>query len=144
MKSTVLIFIFLIVPLLTFASTETSKSVEFVFDSLKLQTQKKVIANDSLVVKKLPDYEKIAKTSGILGIISFGTMLVLGIISSGGLAVLIGSALSFVALILGLFSVQKVKNKKWARLGIILGSLGLLALAAWIAFIFYVISLLVD
>ncbi|MCF8325489.1 MAG: hypothetical protein K9I84_11070 [Leadbetterella sp.] len=38
-------------------------------------------------------------------------------------------------------SVRKVKNKKWARLGIILGSLGILILAAWIALIVYVVYL---
>jgi hypothetical protein len=54
---------------------------------------------------------------------------------------MIVAAISFVALILCIMSVRKVKNKKWARLGIILGSLGILILAAWIALIVYVVYL---
>ena len=141
MKSAILFFSFLVFPLLTFASTETRKSMEFVMDSLKRQTLNQVVAKDSLAVGKLPIDQKIAKTSGILGIIGLGLMIVLGVASIGTLAVLIGSGFSFLALIMGLYSVRKVKKKKWARLGIILGLLGILVLVAWIALIIYVISI---
>lgn len=141
MKSTFLLLYILLFPLVTFASTETSKSSEFIFDSLKLHVHSQVVEKDSVNKEKLPNHQKIAKTSGILGIVGLGTMLVLGIASVGTFAVLIGSAISFVALIMGIMSVRKVKNKKWARLGIILGGLGILILAAWIALIIYVISI---
>lgn len=113
----------------------------FVMDSLRRQTQNQVVAKDSLAVEKFPNHQKISKTSGIFGIVGLGLMIVLGISSIGTLAVLIGSLFSFGAIIMGLYSVRKVKNKKWARLGIILGSLGILILAAWIALIIYVISI---
>jgi hypothetical protein len=141
MKSTFLLLSLSIFPIITFASTETLKSSEFIFDSLKIEAQKSFMVKDSVIKEKLPNHQKIAKTSGILGIIGLGTMLVLGIASVGTLAVLIGASISFVALIMGILSVRKVKNKKWARLGIILGSLGILILAAWIALIIYVISI---
>lgn len=133
-----LLFIF---PLVTFANTETSKSREFIFDSLKVHVHSQIVKEDSFNKEKLPNHQKIAKTSGILGIVGLGTMLVLGLASIGTMAVLIGFVFSFVAFIMGIYSVRKVKNKKWARLGIILGSLGILILASWIALIIYVISI---
>lgn len=141
MKPTFLLLYILLFPLVTFANTETAKSSEFIFDSLKFQVQNQVVKRDSVIKEKLPNHQKIAKTSGVLGIVGLGTMLVLGIASVGTFAVLIGAAISFVALIMGIMSVRKVKNKKWARLGIILGGLGILILAAWIALIIYVISI---
>ena len=141
MKSTFFLLFILIFPLVTFANTETSKSSEFIFDSLKVNVHSQVVKGDSVINGKLPNHQKIAKASGILGIVGLGTMLVLGIASVGTFAVLIGAAISFVALIMGIMSVRRVKNKKWARLGIILGGLGILILAAWIALIIYVISI---
>jgi hypothetical protein len=141
MKSTFFLLFILLLPLITFANTETTKSTKFIFDSLKVAVHHQVVKKDSVIKEKLPNYQKRAKTSGILGIVALGTMLVLGIASVGTLAVLIGAAISFVALVLGILSVGKVKNKKWARLGIILGSLGILVLAAWIALIIYVVYL---
>lgn len=141
MKSTFLLLLILLFPLVTFANTETSKSSEFIFDSLKVHVHNQVIKKDSVIKEKLPNHQKIAKTSGILGIVGLGTMILLGLLSSGTLAVFVGAAISFAALIMGILSVRKVKNKKWARLGIILGSLGILILAAWIALIVYVIYL---
>jgi amino acid transporter len=139
MKPTfLLLFIF---PLITFANTETSKSSEFIFDSLKVHVHSQIVKEDSVIKEKLPNHQKIAKTSGILGIVGLGTMLVLGLASIGTMAVLIGFVFSFVAFIMGIYSVRKVKNKKWARLGIILGSLGILVLAAWIGLIVYVVYL---
>jgi hypothetical protein len=139
MKPTfLLLFIF---PLIAIANTETSKSSEFIFDSLKVHVHSQIVKEDSVIKEKLPNHQKIAKTSGILGIVGLGTMLVLGIASIGTMAVLIGFVFSFVAFIMGIYSVRKVKNKKWARLGIILGSLGILILASWIALIIYVISI---
>lgn len=141
MKSTFFLLIILLFPLVAFANTETTKSSEIIFDSLKIQVHNQVVKKDSVIKEKLPNHQKIAKTSGILGIVGLGTMLVLGIASMGTFAVLVGVPLSFVALIMGIMSVRKVKNKKWARLGIILGGLGILILAAWIALIIYVISI---
>jgi hypothetical protein len=141
MKSTFLLLCILIFPSITFAKTETAKSSEFVFDSLVLGVQNQGVAKDSLVVKKLPNYPKIAKTSGVLGIVGIGTMIVLGIASVGTFAVLIGAAISFAALVMGVLSVRRVKNKKWARLGIVLGLLGILVLMAWIGLIIYVVYL---
>lgn len=111
MKSTFLFLFILLFPLVTFANTETSKSSELIFDSLKVQAHNQVIKKDSLILEKLPNHQKIAKASGILGIVGLGTMLVLGIASVGTFAVLIGAAISFVALIMGIMSVRKVKNK---------------------------------
>lgn len=139
MKSTFLLFSFLIFPIFTIASTETVKSSELIFDSLKVHNQ--IVNEDSVTKEKHPNHQKIAKTSGILGIVGLGTMILLGLISSGTLAVFVGAVVSFVALIMGILSVRQVKNKKWARLGIILGGLGILILAAWIALIIYVISI---
>lgn len=141
MKSTFLLLFILLSPIVTFANTETAKSNEFIFDSLKVHVHNQVVKKDSVIKEKLPDYQKRAKTSGILGIVGLGAMIVLGIASIGTFAVLIGSVISFVAFIMGIYSVRKVKNKKWARVGIILGSLGILVLAAWIALIIYVISI---
>ena len=141
MKSTFLLLFIVLFPLFTLATTETSKSSEFIFDSLKVQAHNQVVKKNSVVKEKLPNYPKIAKTSGILGIVGLGTMLVLGIASVGTLSVLIGAAISFAALVMGVLSVRRVKNKKWARLGIILGSLGILILVAWIGLIIYVISI---
>lgn len=141
MKSTFFLLYILLFPLVTFANTETAKSSEFIFDSLKVHVQSQVVEKDSVNKEKLPNHQRIAKASGILGIVGLGTMLVLGIASVGTLSVLIGAAISFAALIMGIMSVRKVKNKKWARLGIILGSLGILILASWIALIIYVISI---
>ena len=141
MKSTFFLLFILILPLITLANTETSKSSEYVFDSLKVHVHNQVVKKDSVIKEKLPNHQKIAKTSGILGIVGLATMLVLGIASVGTLSVLIGAAISFAALIMGILSVRKVRNKKWARLGIILGGLGILILAAWIALIIYVISI---
>ena len=134
-------FLLFIFPLVTFASTETTKSSEFIFDSLEVHVRSQIVKEDSVIKEKLPNHQKIAKTSGILGIVGLGTMLVLGIASAGTLSVLIGAAISFAALIMSIMSVRKVSNKKWARLGIILGSLGILILASWIALIIYVISI---
>jgi uncharacterized membrane protein len=142
MKPGFLILSFLIFPIITFANTETAKSSEFIFDSLKVQVHEQLVKKDSVIKEKLPKHQKIAKASGILGIVGLGTMILLGLISSGTLAVFVGSVASFIALLMGVFSVRKVKNKKWARLGIILGSLGIMFLAAWIALIVYVISIL--
>jgi uncharacterized membrane protein len=141
MKPAFLILSFLIFPIITFANTGTAKSSEFIFDSLKVQVHEQLVKKDSVIKEKLPKHQKIAKASGILGIVGLGTMILLGLISSGTLAVFVGSVVSFIALLMGVFSVRKVKNKKWARLGIILGSLGILILAAWIALIVYVISI---
>ncbi len=141
MKSTFFLLFILLFPLVTFANTETAKSSELIFDSLKVQAHNQVFKKDSVIKGKLPNHQKIAKASGILGIVGLGTMLVLGVASMGTFAVLVGIPLSFVALIMGIISVRKVKNKKWARLGIILGSLGILIFAAWIALIVYVISI---
>lgn len=141
MKSIFLFLQILLFPLIAFANTETSSSSEFIFDSLKVHVHSQIVKEDSVNKEKLPNHQKIAKTSGILGIAGLGTMLVLGIASVGTFAVLIGAAISFVALIMGIMSVRKVKNKKWARLGIILGGLGILILAAWITLIIYVISI---
>jgi uncharacterized membrane protein len=141
MKPAFLILSFLIFPIITFANTGTAKSSEFIFDSLKVQVHEQLVKKDSVIKEKLPKHQKIAKASGILGIVGLGTMILLGLISSGTLAVFVGSVASFIALLMGVFSVRKVKNKKWARLGIILGSLGILILAAWIALIVYVISI---
>jgi hypothetical protein len=141
MKSIFLFLQILLFPLITFANTETSKSSEYFFDSLKVHVHNQIVKRDSILKEKLPNHQKIAKASGILGIAGLGTMLVLGIASVGALSLLIGAAISFAALVLGIMSVRKVKNKKWARLGIILGSLGILVLAAWIALIIYVISI---
>lgn len=141
MKSTFLLLFIVLFPLFTFATTETAKSSEFIFDSLKVHVHSQVVEKDSVNKEKLPNHQKIAKASGILGIVGLGTMLVLGIASAGTLSVLIGAAISFAALIMGIMSVRKVSNKKWARLGIILGSLGILILAAWITLIIYVISI---
>jgi hypothetical protein len=142
MKPAFLIHSFLIFPIITFANTGTAKSSEFIFDSLKVQVHEQLVKKDSVIKEKLPKHQKIAKASGILGIVGLGTMILLGLISSGTLAVFVGSVASFIALLMGVFSVRKVKNKKWARLGIILGSLGIMFLAAWIALIVYVISIL--
>jgi hypothetical protein len=141
MKSTFLLLFILSFPLVTFAKTETTKSNKFIFDSLKIQIHNQFVKKDSVNKEKLPNYQKIAKSSGILGIVGLGTMLVLGIASMGTFAVLVGVPLSFVALIMGIMGVRIVKNNKWARLGIILGGLGILILAAWIALIIYVISI---
>jgi len=141
MKSTFLLLYLLIFPIITFANTETPKSNEFLFDSLKVQAHNHSVMKDSLVAQKLRNYPKKAKTSGILGIVGIGTMIVLGIASVGTFAVLIGAAISFAALVMGILSVRRVKNKKWARLGIVLGSLGILVLAAWIGLIIYVVYL---
>ncbi|HLO44311.1 MAG TPA: hypothetical protein VK175_08270 [Leadbetterella sp.] len=141
MKSTFLLLFILIFPLVTFANTETTKSSEIIFDSLKIQVHNQVVKKDSVIKEKLPNHQKIAKTSGILGIVGLGTMLVLGIASLGTFAVLIGAAISFAALVMGVLSVRRVKNKKWARLGIILGSLGILILVAWIGLVIYVVYL---
>ncbi|MCP9761354.1 hypothetical protein [Lacihabitans soyangensis] len=141
MKSTFFLLFILLFPLVTLANTETAKSSEFIFDSLKVQGHNQVVEKDSVNKEKLPNHQKIAKTSGILGIVGLGTVLVLGIASIGTFAVLIGAAISFAALVMGLLSVRRVKNKKWARLGIILGSLGILILVAWIGLIIYVISI---
>lgn len=141
MKSTFFLLYTLLFPLVTFANTETAKSSEFIFDSLKVNVHCQVLEKDSVIKEKLPNHQKIAKASGILGIVGLGTMLVLGIASAGTLSVLIGAAISFAALIMGIMSVRKVKNKKWARLGIVLGGLGILILAAWITLIIYVISI---
>jgi hypothetical protein len=141
MKSTFLFLFILLFPLVTFANTETSKSSELIFDSLKVQAHNQVIKKDSLILEKLPNHQKIAKASGILGIVGLGTMILLGLLSSGTLAVFVGAAISFVALVLGIKSARKVKNEKWARLGIILGGVGILILVAWIALLFYVVYL---
>jgi hypothetical protein len=141
MKPAFLIHSFLIFPIITFANTGTAKSSEFIFDSLKVQVHEQLVKKDSVIKEKLPKHQKIAKASGILGIVGLGTMILLGLISIGTLAVFVGSVASFIALLMGVFSVRKVKNKKWARLGIILGSLGIMFLAAWIALIVYVISI---
>lgn len=141
MKSTFLLLFIVLFPLFTLATTETPKSSEFIFDSLKVQVHNQIVKKDSVILEKLPNHQKIAKASGILGIVGLGTMILLGLLSSGTLAVFVGAIISFVAFIMGIYSIRKVKNKKWARLGIILGSLGILILAAWIALIIYVVYL---
>lgn len=141
MKCTFLLLYILLFPLVTFANTETTKSSEFIIDSLKAQAQNQGMVKDSVINEKLPNHQKIAKASGILGIVGLGMMILLGLLSSGTLAVFVGAIISFVAFIMGIYSVRKVKNKKWARLGIILGSLGILVLAAWIGLIVYVVYL---
>ncbi len=141
MKSIFSLLSILLFPLVTFANTETAKSSELIFDSLKVQAHNQVFKKDSVIKEKLPNHQKIAKASGILGIVGLGSMILLGLLSSGTLAVFVGAAISFVALVLGIKSARKVKNEKWARLGIILGGVGILILVAWIALLFYVVYL---
>ena len=140
MKPSLFILCFLLAPLFTFAKTETNRSNEFFFDSLRIQSQNQIVSKDTTKLEDPKRYEKIAKTSGLMGIIGFGVMIILGLAGFGTFAVLIGSAFLFAALILGASSVSKVRNKKWARAGIILGSLGIALLIAWIGLLIYVIS----
>ena len=128
-------------PLITFASTQTHNFKSSQIDSLSAQVHVEYLSTDSSEVKKPINYNKIAKSSGILSLVGIGTMVLLGIAGLGTLSVLIGSALCLGGLILGLASVRKIKNKKWARLGIILGALGILILLAWFALIIYVVTI---
>ena len=135
------LFFLITFPLITFASTETHNFKSANIDSLNAQFHIEHLSTDSSEVKKPINYYKIAKSSGILSLVGIGAMALLGIAGVGTLSVLIGSALCLGGLILGLASVRKIKNNKWARLGVIFGALGILVLVAWIGLIIYVVYL---
>lgn len=145
MKNTIYLFFTSLFLLLINSSWANSVHSNIIKPQIKLdsfQVSQVKADSDSTITDKpkiKSKHDIMAKTSGILGIIAMASILITIGFSFGTIGVFSVGLISIIALILGILSVKKVKSKKWARLGIILGSIGTLLLILWIGLIYYVI-----